>query len=388
MSYGGAGYTSVSSDTVLEYPSATIFSALAAGTIGLRGSKGALYVNSVGNDYSNGDTGTGLFSYCGDGVNSGTYKIGCYDAIFDSVFATPFVIGVGALNADNTKSTYSTPGASLWVSAYGGEYGITNPAITTVDRSSCSKGYNSPSGYRVNPLNDYQNPHPENPDCNYTNLMNGTSSAAPMVSGVIALMLEANSDLTWRDVKHILATTSLQVDANFSATAVNTIPYVGWITNSTGLKFHPWYGFGAIDATAAVNAALSYTSGILGSHSFSNWNNSNVGYVSLGEGVLNTETIAENGSGTVEHVLVSLRVSHSDPTHLGFRLESPDGTISTLLPPLTALGTDFSSSSWIYLPSNAFYGESKAGDWKLHIYDHYSGSTGTLVQWGLQFMYR
>ena len=209
-----------------------------------------------------------------------------------------------------------------------------------------------------------------------------------MVSGVIALMLEANSALTWRDVKHILATTAIQVDSSFSATALQSISYVGWVTNSTGLKFHPWYGFGGVDATAAVNAASSYTADSLGSQSFTNWTNSNVGSVSLGEGVLNTQTLTESGSGTVEHVLVSLRVSHSDPTHLGFRLESPDGTVSTLLPPLTALGTDFSSSSWIYLPSNAFYGESKAGDWKLYTYDHYAGSTGTLVQWGLQFMHR
>ena len=388
MSYGGQNYTGTSSGTALAYANITVAAALTAGTSDLRGSKGALYVNSVGNDYSTGDTGTGLFSYCGDGVNAGTYKIGCYDAVFDSVFVTPYVIGVGALDANNTKATYSTPGASLWVSAYGGEYGTTNPAITTIDRSSCSKGLNSSSGSTGNLLNDYENPHPENPDCNYTNLMNGTSSAAPMVSGVIALMLEANSELTWRDVKHILATTSVQVDPSFSATAVTTIPYVGWITNSTGLKFHPWYGFGAIDATAAVNAASSYTADSLGSYSLTSWNNSSVGSVSLGESVLNTQTLTESGSGTVEHVLVSLRVSHSDPTHLGFRLESPDGTISTLLPPLTALGTDFASSSWIYLPSNAFYGESKAGDWKLYIIDHYAGSTGTLVQWGLQFMHR
>ena len=86
-----------------------------AGTSDLRGSKGALYVNSAGNHYSNGDTGTGLFSYCGDGVNAGSYKIGCYDAVFDSVFVTPYVIGVGALDADNTKATYSTPGARHYV---------------------------------------------------------------------------------------------------------------------------------------------------------------------------------------------------------------------------------------------------------------------------------
>ena len=218
--------------------------------------------------------------------------------------------------------------------------------------------------------------------------MNGTSSAAPMVSGVIALMLEANSALTARDVKHILATTAVQVDSSFSATAINGIDYVGWVTNGAGLKFHSWYGFGGIDATAAVNAAISYTAGSLGSQSFTSWNNSSSGSVSLGEATLTTFALTETGSGTIEHTNVALRISHSAPNHLGFRLESPSGTVSTLLPPLTALSTALSTSNWIYLPTNAFYGESKAGTWKLHIYDHFGGTSGTIAQWGLQFGHR
>ena len=38
----------------------------------------------------------------------------------------------------------------------------------------------------------------------------GTSYAAPLVSGVVALMLEANSDLTWRDVQGVLVATASQ----------------------------------------------------------------------------------------------------------------------------------------------------------------------------------
>jgi len=46
--------------------------------------------------------------------------------------------------------------------------------------------------------------------------MNGTSSATPVTAGVIALMLEANPALTWRDVKHILASTArhIRLDAS------------------------------------------------------------------------------------------------------------------------------------------------------------------------------
>ena len=57
----------------------------------------------------------------------------------------------------------------------------------------------------------------ENKDGNYTNSMNGTSSATPVTSGSIALILEANPKLTWRDVKYILAKTATMVDPDFQA---------------------------------------------------------------------------------------------------------------------------------------------------------------------------
>ena len=37
----------------------------------------------------------------------------------------------------------------------------------------------------------------------------GTSAAAPVAAGVVALILEANSKLTWRDVQHIIVETSV-----------------------------------------------------------------------------------------------------------------------------------------------------------------------------------
>jgi len=402
MSYG----TNTLGASLLPLKSSSVMSQIESGATTLRSGKGASYVNSVGNDYNKGATGSSNFSYCGGGSNAGTFKISCYDTIFDKIFYSAYLIGVGALNADGTKASYSTAGSSTWVSSYGGEggyntaYGVsgatnTSPAITAADRSSCAKGYNSSvsseglkNGVRANAFNDYASPHSENQSCNYTNLMNGTSSAAPIVSGVIALMLETNSTLTARDVKHILATTAVQVDASFSATAINSINYVGWITNGSGLKFHPWYGFGSVDATAAVNAAASYTAGSLGTQSFTSWNNSSSGSVNLQEGVLTTYTLTESGAGTIEHTNIALKINHAAPNHLGFRLTSPAGTVSTLLPPLTALSTALSTSNWVYLPTNAFYGESKVGTWTLSIYDHFSGTSGTIGQWGMQFGYR
>jgi len=57
----------------------------------------------------------------------------------------------------------------------------------------------------------------------------------------------------------LLATVAVQVDTAFTATAIDTINYVGWVTNGASLKHHSWYGFGAVDAAAAVTAAQTHT---------------------------------------------------------------------------------------------------------------------------------
>jgi hypothetical protein len=281
-----------------------------------------------------------------------------------------------------------------WVSAPGGEFGNNssftssgNPAIMTTDQSSCAKGYVSSNSITKNAFMDNSNPHADNASCNYTNSFNGTSSAAPNVAGVIALMLEANSNLKWRDVKHILATTAVQVDASFSASTLDTVAYVGWITNDATLKFHPWYGFGAVDATAAINAAASHI--VLTDHSFTSWLDSTSEYTTIPDLTLFTRSLFDNSPGAVEHILVRITFSHSQPNHLGFRLESPAGTVSTLLQPLTVFQKDPTLSYYTYMATNAFYGETKQGIWKLHIVDHIGGSTtGKFAQWGIQFMYR
>ena len=64
--------------------------------------------------------------------------------------------------------------------------------------------------------------HPENIGCFFTSKMNGTSAATPILSGIIALMLEANPDLGWRDVEHILALTADKID-NTNSNILSTL---------------------------------------------------------------------------------------------------------------------------------------------------------------------
>src|SRR5690606_36746184 len=74
------------------------------------------------------------------------------------------------------------------------------------------------------------------------------SSAAPHVAGCIALMLEANPNRTWRDVQQILVETSTKNDPSDS----------GWFTNAAGYHYNHNYGFGRINAAAAVEAARTW----------------------------------------------------------------------------------------------------------------------------------
>ena len=76
----------------------------------------------------------------------------------------------------------------------------------------------------------------------------GTSAAAPLAVGVFALVLEANRNLTWRDMQHIIV-----------KTAKNTSECdPGWRRNAAGNTFNIKFGFGRIDADAMVTAALNW----------------------------------------------------------------------------------------------------------------------------------
>jgi len=55
------------------------------------------------------------------------------------------------------------------------------------------------------------------PRCDFTHRMNGTSAAAAVASGVVALMRSANPQLGWRDVRDILAPPGRSMPANVAS---------------------------------------------------------------------------------------------------------------------------------------------------------------------------
>ena len=70
----------------------------------------------------------------------------------------------------------------------------------------------------------------------------GTSASAPMAAGVIALILQVNPDLNWRDVQHV--TVRCAHNANLKAN--------DWSTNAIGRNYSHSFGYGLMDAGCMV----------------------------------------------------------------------------------------------------------------------------------------
>ena len=124
---------------------------------------GTLYIKSSGNSRA--------------ALNSSSREEGVGEMMDSSKYS----VNVAAMRQDGWVTDFSTPGANVVVSAFADNMN-NNSAIVTTDRTG-SSGYSS---------------------ADHTTTFGGTSAAAPQVAGVVALMLEANADLGWRDVHSIL----------------------------------------------------------------------------------------------------------------------------------------------------------------------------------------
>lgn len=103
--------------------------------------------------------------------------------------AIPEVIAVGATDRDNLRANYSNFGDNLDVMAPGGYY----IGITTLDVTGSSGGASIDNDYLI--YND-------------SNYFTGTSASAPIVSAVIALLLEKDPTLSGSEIEAILKASS------------------------------------------------------------------------------------------------------------------------------------------------------------------------------------
>ncbi len=377
--------------------------AILSSTTTLRSGLGAAVVHAAGNDFQIWES-----EYEQDPTTAETlcayadyYDVSCGDTASDPDRTSPVPIVVGALDATGTRASYSDTGAALWISAPAGEFGINSgyvaglteptaymPAIITTARPGCANAnyppsyseFSAPNG--VNPL-DANGANPLAADCQYTATMNGTSAATPMVTAVIALMLQANPRLSVRDIKYILAKTARHVDPTFAGVTADGITVdAGWVRNAAGFSFSNYYGFGGVDATAAVNMAATYTSYLpavqasVGTYAYTAPSSSEV-VSSSGYSI--PFTVSESFH-TVESATVTLNIAQTPggPSAYGLycdqvELTSPSGTTSILLHVDNGFGNTSVVNAAIL--SNAFYGEPIKGTWTLTLYDYCTPGT-------------
>ncbi|MCO4754415.1 MAG: S8 family serine peptidase [Bacteriovoracaceae bacterium] len=362
-----------------------------------RGGLGTVYVKSAGNEFYLKDN-----SWC---VSHNA------NAPFEN--ESPYIIVVGAINADGKKASYSSAGSNLWVSAPGGEGGYSDPAIIAADLPTCFKGK---SKAQSSPLNDFEYGHSENSLCNYTSTMNGTSSAAPILSGVVALMLEANPSLTQREIKHILAKTAKKIDSSSRTThpsfhgvfagcsnlSLSGHEYdLGWVENAAGYEFNNYYGFGLVDADAAVAEAQTPTGtwypmpALIETNPYFNDSDfrSSPGVTipdNSATGVSDTISVGVGGGREsdfrVESIQVDVSVTHAWSGEVGIEITSPSGKKSILLNINNSFLINGDSNLNMVLTSHAFYGEPAIGNWTIKAIDAGPEDVGTLNSWKLNIL--
>ena len=378
----------------------------------LRNGKGIVIVQSAGNDYIKVKT-----RDCPK-VGGTVQIVSCENPVHEADLLNPMRIVAAAANAMGYRSSYSSAGSSVWVTGLGGEFSSGNygeagttssvpgqtppgPEIYSTDISGCTLGY------ARNPPNDSASTQfqlggsdinvAKNVNCNYSH-MNGTSSSAPTITGVVALMLSANPNLTWRDVRHILATTSRQIDSGYGSAyqrneQINLAGYTftgdtssaltdgastarldyGWQTNAAGYKYSNWYGFGLPNAAAAVAAAQAttvYKSAPLTLPSFTLDTALTNRTVDYGK-VTKLGQFTVSGTDRVDAIQVRLNSNAAGLCigSVGVYVKSPSGMVSVLAVPYNIYyKTDkkIVAESNYGLTSYAFYGEAAAGTWEVY----------------------
>ncbi|KFO07497.1 Proprotein convertase subtilisin/kexin type 4, partial [Balearica regulorum gibbericeps] len=186
----------------------------------------------------------------------------------------------------------------------------------------------------------------------------GTSASAPLAAGMIALALEANPALTWRDLQHLTVRTSKP--AHLQAE--------DWAVNGVGRKVSHHYGYGLLDAGLLVEMAKVWTGtqpqrrcSVKAHHPPWNIGSKLTISTDISSCLGRTKRIR-----SLEHVQVQLSLSYSRRGDLVIALTSPMGTTSTLVTMRPYDTSQQGYKDWTFM-STHFWDENPNGTWTLQL---------------------
>lgn len=316
------------------------------------------FVSAVRTGIEKGRGGFGTV-YVFPGGNGGCYLVDengdcAYDenSNYDGYVNQFGVIAACAVDIDDKAPLYAEPGANLLIC---GPSGNSRIAISTTDVQ---------NGFRTD--------------------FSGTSASTPMVSGAAALVLSARPDLSWRDVRLILAYSARLNDPN----------HPGW--DRTGVRpFNPYYGFGAADARAAVELAKSWqTVGRSNDDTLVRCGPYARNYSipipdDASQFRLDSIDVADCSIGKVEFVEIGFSATHEYSGDLRIELTSPRGTTSRLADSrlCDADGDGIADNCGYYsdwrFGSVRHLDEAAPGAWRLQVSDRLAEDAGTWTGWSL-----
>jgi subtilisin-like proprotein convertase family protein len=270
------------------------------------------------------------------------------DVGLQPITSDPREIAVAASTSAGVVASFSTPGAGLLTSAIGVNVLAPEPGLDS--------------------------------DQNYY-IMYGTSFSAPQITGLVALMLQANPNLGWRDVQEIIADASYAPPP--SAAGFVTNGATGW--NGGGMHFSNDLGFGVVDANVAVNLALAWTEQSTSANLLETTAQQTAAF-KVNAGTTAASRLQFTTNERIQHVQVTLNDTGLLAAYTKLILVSPDGTQSVLINQTGMVsGTDETGGLDLTgntITSNAFWGENAQGTWTLEA-QNLNGTVATVSNWSL-----
>ncbi|CAH1254307.1 FURIN [Branchiostoma lanceolatum] len=203
----------------------------------------------------------------------------------------------------------------------------------------------------------------------------GTSASAPLAAAIVALTLEANPNLSWRDLQHIVVRTARPDNLHAD----------DFTTNAAGYKVSHAFGFGLMDAGAMVNLA-------------ERWQNVPPQRVCSVPGMNRPTSIPASNRlvlhkttdgckdtnkevTRLEHVQARLTITTMRRGELQIYLISPSGTRSTLLDHRSRDDSASGFNGWEFMTTHT-WDENPEGTWTLEI-NNMDRHAGMLKEWTL-----